>query len=142
VLCVLPTLQVLFERARSLSAGGLPSVASAAAATPVPLVTGSRASASRATTARLGRSSKRGSGYSARESASDLESRAKREWAQAEALTKEAAAEVLGGAQVVVATCSGAGDPAIANRWEGGTDGGRGLAVGLRQGRCTLGRAP
>jgi hypothetical protein len=31
-------------------------------------------------------------------------------------LSREAAAEVLGGAQVVVATCSGAGDPAIADR--------------------------
>jgi hypothetical protein len=91
-----------------------------AAATTMPLVTGSRAAASRTTAARLGRgsssSSKRGSSYSARESAADVEARAKREWAQAEALTKEAAAEVLAGAQVVVATCSGAGDPAISNR--------------------------
>lgn len=46
-------------------------------------------------------------------SSEELEKRAKRHWAQAEKLSREAAQQVLREAQVVCATCSGAGDPLL-----------------------------
>lgn len=42
-----------------------------------------------------------------------LERQAKRKWAEAESLAKKAAQQVLEEAQVVCATCSGAGDPLL-----------------------------
>lgn len=43
----------------------------------------------------------------------ELEKDAKRKWAQAERLAKQAARQVLQQAEVVCATCSGAGDPLL-----------------------------
>jgi hypothetical protein len=43
------------------------------------------------------------------------EAEARRKWAQAEALTRSAAKQVLEGAEVVCATCAGAGDALLNN---------------------------
>lgn len=48
-------------------------------------------------------------------SSEGLERDARRKWAEAERLAKQAARDVLQGAEVVCATCSGAGDPLLSD---------------------------
>jgi superfamily I DNA and/or RNA helicase len=96
--------QVLFEQSKQLAEGSV-------------LSWGNRARSSGPDLSRSSRAKTNGRSAAppapAAGSSEGLEKQAKQKWAEAERLSKQAARQVLQEAQVVCATCSGAGDPLL-----------------------------
>lgn len=96
--------QALFERAKQLADGAVLPWGNQSRSTPELIRSGRARSSSTAKGA-----------VAAAGSSEGLEKQARRKWAEAESLSKRAAQQVLQEAQVVCATCSGAGDPLLNN---------------------------
>lgn len=107
-------LQALFERAKLAAEGSLLGWASSSSSSPV--TQSSRAArgkgTSPSTAAAKARVAAGGVGMLDSEA---LEADARRNWAKAEQMTREAAQLVLSEAHVVCATCAGAGDPVLSD---------------------------